>query len=115
MNQCQLQVIEYLRKENRVFREQLGGKRLRLNDDPRRRLSANAKRLRRTILAEAATIVIPEPLLSWYRKLMAQKFDGSSRRGAGQPRTDGELEDLIVRLAGENRDWGCQCIQGTSC
>src|SRR3954470_2068366 len=38
MNQRQLQVIEYLREENRVLREQLGGRRLRFNDDQRRRL-----------------------------------------------------------------------------
>jgi hypothetical protein len=31
MNQRQLQVIDYLREENRVLREQLGGRRLRLN------------------------------------------------------------------------------------
>jgi hypothetical protein len=38
MNQHQLQVIEYLREENRVLREQLGDRRLRFNDDQRRRL-----------------------------------------------------------------------------
>jgi hypothetical protein len=43
MNQRQLNAIEYLREENRVLREQLGGKRLRLNDDQRRRLAAKAK------------------------------------------------------------------------
>ena len=42
MNQRQLQVIDYLREENRVLREQLGGRRLRLNDDQRRRLAAKA-------------------------------------------------------------------------
>ena len=36
MNQRQLQVIDYLREENHVLREQLGGRRLRLNDDQRR-------------------------------------------------------------------------------
>ena len=45
MNQRQLQVIEYLREENRVLREQLGEHRLRLNDDQRRRLAVRAKRL----------------------------------------------------------------------
>jgi hypothetical protein len=45
MNQRQLRVIAYLREENRVLREQLGGRRLRLNDDQRRRLSAKAKGL----------------------------------------------------------------------
>jgi hypothetical protein len=43
MNQRQLLMIDYLREENRVLREQLGERRLRLNDDQRRRLAANAK------------------------------------------------------------------------
>jgi putative transposase len=33
MNQRQLRVIDYLREENLVLREQLGDRRLRLNDD----------------------------------------------------------------------------------
>ena len=37
MNHRQLQVIEYLREENRVLREQLGARRVRLNDNQRRR------------------------------------------------------------------------------
>ena len=43
MNQRQLQRIDYLREENRVLREQLGGRRVRFNDDQRRRLAARAK------------------------------------------------------------------------
>jgi len=35
MNHRQLQVIEYLREENRVLREQLGAWRVRLNDNQR--------------------------------------------------------------------------------
>ena len=35
MNQRQQNVIEYLREENRVLREQLGDHRLRFNDDQR--------------------------------------------------------------------------------
>ena len=54
----------------------------------------------------------PETLLSWHRKLIAQKYDGSSKRDAGRPRTSGELEAMVVRLAGENRDWGYRRIQG---
>ena len=45
MNHQQLELIHYLREENRVLREQLGGKRLRFNDDQRRRLAAKAKGL----------------------------------------------------------------------
>jgi len=112
MNQRQLQVIDYLREENRVLREQLGGRRVRLNDDQRRRLAAKAKGLGRKLLAEAATIVTPETSLVWHRKLIAQKYDGSGKRGPGRPRTAAEIEDLVVRMAQENRDWGYRRIQG---
>ena len=77
VNQHQLQIIDYLREENRVLREQPGGHRVRFSDDQRRRLAAKAKRLGRRILAEVATIVTPETLLAWHRKLIAQKYDGS--------------------------------------
>jgi len=77
MNQQQLELINYLREENRVLREQLGGKRLRFNDDQRRRLTAKAKGLGRKLLQEVATIVTPETLLAWHRRLIAQKYDGS--------------------------------------
>ena len=95
-----------------MLREQLGGRRLRLNDNQRRRLATRAKGLGRKILAEVATIVTPETLLAWYRKLIAQKYDGSGKRGPGRPRTAGETENLVVRMAEENRDWGYRRIQG---
>ena len=112
MNQRQLQVIDYLREENHVLREQLGGRRLRLNDDQRRRLAAKAKGLGRKLLAEVATIVTPETLLAWHRKLIAQKYDGSGKRAPGRPRTADEIEAVVIRMAEENRDWGYRRIQG---
>src|SRR5919205_1259509 len=112
MNQRQLQVIDYLREENRVLREQLGGRRLRLTDDQRRRLAARAKGLGRKLLAEVATLVTPETLLAWHRKLIAQKYDGSAQRSPGRPRMVSEIESLVVRLAEENRAWGYRRIQG---
>ena len=63
MNQEQQQIIEYLHEENRVLRAQIGGRRLRFDDDQRRRLAARAKMLGRRVLAEVATIVTPETLL----------------------------------------------------
>ena len=83
MNQRHLRAIDYLREENRVLREQLGDRRLRLTDDQRRRLAANAKALGRKVLAEVASIVTPETLLAWHRRLIAQKYDGSANRGPG--------------------------------
>src|SRR4051812_13717008 len=112
MNQHQVQMIEYLREENRVLREQLGDRRLRFNDDQRRRLAGKAKGLGRKLLAEVASVVTPETLLAWHRKLIAQKYDGSRQRGPGRPRTRQEIEALVVRLAEENRDWGYRRLQG---
>jgi hypothetical protein len=112
MNQHQLQMIDYLREENRVLREQLGGRRVRFNDDQRRRLAIMAKGLGRRLLMELATIVTPETLLAWHRKLIANKYDGTARRGPGRPRKAVEVETLVVRFAEENQDWGYRRIQG---
>src|SRR3954449_6534806 len=112
MNQRQLKMIEYLREENRVLREQLGGRRVPFNDDQRRRLAGKAKGLGRRLLTEVATLVTPDTLLAWHRELIAQKYDGSERRRPGRPRTRLELEALVVRIAEENRGWGYRRIQG---
>ena len=99
-------------QENRVLREQLGGRRLRLNDDQRCRLAAKAKGLGRKVFSQVATIVTPETLLAWHRKLIALEYDGSGKRGPGRPRTAEEIETLVIRMAEENRDWGYRRIQG---
>ena len=112
MNQHQLQIIEYLREENRVLREQLGGRRVRFNDCQRRRLASKARGLGHKLLKEIATLVTPETLLAWHRKLIAHKYDGTAQRGPGRPKTADEIETLVVQLAEENRDWGYGRIQG---
>ena len=40
LNEHQAHVVDYLREENRLLKQQLRGKRLRLSDDDRRRLAA---------------------------------------------------------------------------
>ena len=60
VNRHQQEVIEYLVEENRVLKEQMKGRKLRLNDDQRRRLAAKAKRLGRRALDQVATIVTPD-------------------------------------------------------
>ncbi len=106
VNRRQLAVIDYLKEENRVLREQLGGRRLRLNDDQRRRLAVKGKVLGRKVLQQMAGIVTPDTILRWYRTLVAKKVDGSKKRGRGRPRTAEEIAALLVRMAGENPTWG---------
>ena len=77
INQQQRDVIDYLQEENRVLREQLGPRRLRFTDSQRRRLAAKARTLGRQALAEIDTLVTPDTLLGWHRRLIAQKVSAS--------------------------------------
>jgi putative transposase len=109
----QQQVLTYLHEESRVLKAQLSGRRLRLTDTERRRLTTLAHPLGRTRLQEVATIATPETLLRWYTRLIAQKFDGSlQRRQCGRPRIAEEVVQLIVRMAEEHPTWGNRRIQG---
>ena len=54
----------------------------------------------------------PDTILRWYRKLVAQKFDGSHRRHPGRPRTKVDIVALTVRMANENPTWGYTRIRG---
>jgi len=112
INQQQREVIDYLQTENRVLREQLGTSRLRFTDDQRVRLAAKANHLRRRVLQEIGTLVSPDTLLAWHRRLIARKYDGQNRRGPGRPPVTAEIRQLVVRMATENRDWGYTRIQG---
>ena len=112
LNQQQQDIIDYLREENKVLREQLGNRRLRLNDEQRRRLATRAQKLGHKVLAEVASIVTPDTLLTWHRKLIARKYDGSQRRGPGRPPVREQIRSLVVRMATENRDWGYTRIRG---
>ena len=108
----QQDLIDYLEEENRVLREQLGGKRLLLTDGQRRRLAAKAKAIGRKGLFEIRTLVTPDTLLRWYRTLIAKKYDGSAARSRGCPKTAAEIERLIVQMARDNSAWGCTRIRG---
>jgi putative transposase len=107
-----LQRNAYLVTENRILRKQIQG-RVRLSDGARQTLAEIGKQLGKQALQEVATIVTPKTILAWHRKLVAQKFDGSQQRKApGRPKTDNELEALVVRMAQENRSWGYDRIAG---
>jgi len=80
LNQQQQDVIDYLEEENRVLREQLGDKRLRFNDDQRRRLAVRAKKLAWRTLQQLSSVVTSATLLAWHRRLIAEKYDGSKAR-----------------------------------
>ena len=103
---------EYLVTENRMLRNQIKG-RVRLTDGERKTLAEIGQKLGKQALEEVATIVKPDTILGWHRKLVAQKCDGSTKRKTpGRPMIVPELEALIVRMAQENRSWGYDRIVG---
>ena len=112
VNRSQQDVIEYLQEENRVLHELVGGRRLLLTDRQRRRLASKAKAIGRKGLFEISTLVTPDTLLRWYRRLIAKKYDGSKSRTVGRPKTARPIEELVVQMARENRTWGYTRIRG---
>jgi putative transposase len=106
LNRQQEDLIDYLREENGVLREQLGDQPLRLTDAQRRRLAVRGRRLGRKALADATCIVTPNTILRWYRRLIAKKYDGSARRSRGRPPTAQQIADLVLRMAKDNPSCG---------
>ena len=51
--------------------------------------------------------------MRWDKRLIAQKFDGSTQQQQhGRPRVAEEVEQLVIRMAEENATWGYRRIQG---
>jgi len=110
VNRHQQDVIEYLVEENRVLKEQMKGRALRLNDHQRRRRAAKGKVLGRRVLGKSATIVTPDTILRWHHRLIAAKWTNARKR-KGRPGVMNEIRHLVVRMAGENSNWGYRRIQ----
>jgi putative transposase len=81
----QLLVIEFLQAENRLLKERLRGKRIRFTDAERALLARKAKAVGRQALLELDTVVSPDTLMRWHRRLVAQKWNFTHRRGPGRP------------------------------
>ena len=111
VNEDLLRRIEYLLEENRVLRNQIDG-RILLTDIERGILAEKAVALGK-LMADTVTIVKPETILKWHRRLVAKKFDGSRfRKQHGRPPIKAEIEDLVIRLARDNPAWGYDRIAG---
>ncbi len=61
-------------------------------------------------MGEVIRIVKPATLFRWHRELVRRKWT-YRHRSPGRPRTDKEIEQLVLRLAREN-DWGYERIEG---
>ena len=113
INRHQQQVIAYQQEEIRILKAKLGDRRIRFTDTERRRLARLAYPLGRKCLKATVTLATPDTLMRWYKRLVADKFDGSQKRDKlGRPRVPDEVEQHVIRMANENPTWGYRRIQG---
>jgi putative transposase len=96
--------IDYLKEQVRVLKEQQEkDKRLLLDNHQRMRLAAKAKQLTRELLEQTTVLFTPETMLGWYRRLIAQKYDGNKNcKNPGRPKISQEIIDLVIRFKEEN-------------
>ena len=92
-----------LRHENAVLRRQIG--RVRYEPGGRLWLAALSLLVPRHRWGEVF-MVTPATLLAWHRRLVAGKWDYTSRRRPGRPSTAAAIRKLVIRIATDNLTWG---------
>ncbi|MFT5105956.1 MAG: putative transposase [Pseudoalteromonas tetraodonis] len=114
VNRRQQEIIEFQNAQIRILMDKMDSKRILLTDDQRRVLAVKAKALGRRALMELTTIVTPDTILRWHRRLIAAKWDYSERRkkAPGRPPISEEVVEFVLRMARENPSWGYDRIQG---
>ena len=117
ISRSQQQTIEYLKEENKILKarldNELGGRRLILTINEKRRLAVLGKALGRKCLKEVCIIFSPDTILKWYSQIVAQKFDSSKNRPKmGRPRKAKEIEELVVKISIETPGFGFKRIAG---
>jgi putative transposase len=106
--------IDYLREQVRalVEHQEKQDKRILLTNRQRMRVAAKAKQLSRRMLEQCTELFTPDTIMRWYRKLIAEKYDGSQNRTyAGRPPILQEIVDLVIRFKQENPHWGYKKIR----
>jgi predicted cupin superfamily sugar epimerase len=89
----------------------LGGHRLRFTEAQRKRLAVKGEALGRALLKGISTLVQPDTILDWHRRLVAKKW--TYARGAhGNAEAMKEITKHVLRMARENPTWGYDRLQG---
>src|SRR5271167_2271169 len=97
-----------LRHENAVLRRQIS--KVRYQPGDRLWLAALSRLVPRHRWGEVFAVT-PATLLAWHRRLVARKWDYTSRCGPGRPSTAAVIRALVIRIASENPSWGHRRVQ----
>ena len=98
-----------LRHENAVLRRQIS--RVRYQPGDRLWLAALSGLFPRYRWGEVFAVTPATPL-AWHRRLVARKWDYTSRRRPGRPSTTASIRKLVIRIATDNPGWGHRRVQG---
>jgi putative transposase len=98
-----------LRHENVVLRRQVS--RVRYQPADRLWLAALSRLIPRQRWGEVFAVT-PATLLAWHRRLVARKWNYTSRRRPGRPSTAAAIRKLVIRMATDNPAWGHRRVQG---
>jgi transposase InsO family protein len=98
-----------LRHENAVLRRQIS--RVRYQSSDRLWLAALSGLVPRRRWGQVFSVT-PATLLAWHRRLVARKWDCTSRRRPGRPSTAAAIRKLVIRIATDNPRWGHRRVQG---
>jgi putative transposase len=99
-----------LRHQILVLQRQI--ERPRFNEADRTILALLATAIGRSRRGLTFLIVRPDTVLRWHRRLVARHWTQPPAAMTGRPPIDPEIRRLIIRLAGENPDWGYRRIHG---
>jgi len=116
INRQQREIIEFQNAQIQALLDKMGRKQILLTDDQRRVLAVKGKALGRKAMMELTTIVTPDTILRWHRRLIGEKRNYSAHRenAPSRPPVPDEVTRLILRIAKENPTWGYDPIQGRS-
>ena len=103
---------EKLRIYEEKYQEATGKARPEMTDDDRRRLARKARAMNSHLLALTEQTWTPDTVMGWYRELIAEKYDstGPGQKKRGRQVVSQEIIDLIVKIGGNNPNWGYRRI-----
>jgi putative transposase len=92
-----------------VLRRQIG--RVRYQRADRLWLAALSRLIPRRRQGEVFAVT-PATLLAWHRRLVARRWDYTSRRRPGRPSTVAAISKLVIRIVTDNPARGHRRVQG---